>query len=161
AASRPSRCRTSRGAASSSSPTRTATAGRSSSCRRVPEAALGSPATGRRGRRPPTGERVAVSIEAGVRVIYLIRHAEKPGTTEGRGAGVSDKAEGVTRDGKPNEPSLLPCGWQRAGALVELFAPAEGALREGVLPPTQLIAPKYTKEPALNYRTHETILPLA
>ncbi len=95
------------------------------------------------------------------RVIYITRHAEKPGTTAGPCSGVSSKAEGVDVDGKPDEHSLLVCGWQRAGALATLFAPQAGPPRSTVVTPDQLVAPLYTREQMAGYRTHETILPLS
>jgi hypothetical protein len=44
--------------------------------------------------------------------IMLIRHAEKP----------DDKDAGVDQKGKPDKHDLVVRGWQRAGALVQLFA---------------------------------------
>jgi hypothetical protein len=51
--------------------------------------------------------------------IMLIRHAEKPHGSD----------QGVTDKGEPDPESLIVRGWQRAGALVALFDPAEGALQ--------------------------------
>lgn len=100
-------------------------------------------------------------MEAGARTIFIIRHGEKPGTSSVP-CEVTSKAEGVDREGDKDEHSLLVCGWQRAGALATLFAPTVGPLREGILTPFQLVAPKYKDpEKILRYRTHETILPLS
>ena len=52
--------------------------------------------------------------------IMIIRHAEKPTTTP------PPPLNGVTITGKQDKDSLIPRGWQRAGALVTLFAPARG-----------------------------------
>lgn len=46
--------------------------------------------------------------------IMLIRHAEKPS---------ADGASGVDESGNPDPESLIPRGWQRAGALVRFFHP--------------------------------------
>jgi hypothetical protein len=51
--------------------------------------------------------------------IMLIRHAEKPHGSD----------QGVTNKDEPDPESLIVRGWQRAGALVALFDPAEGALQ--------------------------------
>ena len=52
--------------------------------------------------------------------VLIIRHAEKPGS--------SGQPYGVNANGAQDEESLTPLGWQRAGALVPLFAPAHGPL---------------------------------
>ena len=48
--------------------------------------------------------------------VMIIRHAEKPGK--------NGSTRGVTAEGELNEGSLTVRGWQRAGALAQLFAPA-------------------------------------
>ena len=53
--------------------------------------------------------------------IMIIRHAEKPTTTP--------PVSGVDINGQQNEDSLIVRGWQRAGALVALFAPTKGPLQ--------------------------------
>ncbi|MEA2409523.1 MAG: hypothetical protein QOC77_84 [Thermoleophilaceae bacterium] len=63
------------------------------------------------------------------RSIFIIRHGEKP-----------PPGHGVDAGGKQDEHSLVPLGWQRAGALATLFAGKRAASRE---------------------RTHQTITPLA
>jgi hypothetical protein len=90
--------------------------------------------------------------DTSVRTIFIIRHGEKPDTPP---------PYGVDVDGNQNEHSLLPRGWERAGALATLFAPSGGQFRTGLKTPTQLIAPDYgsAKNDAI-HRTHETILPL-
>jgi hypothetical protein len=83
----------------------------------------------------------------------LIRHAEKP---LGDGPPL-----GVTVDGTQDPESLTPRGWQRAGALVGLFAPgSSGRPGSGLPTPTHLFAsqvgPRSSSE-----RPRETLQPLA
>lgn len=65
--------------------------------------------------------------------LMVVRHAEKP---TGDGA-----PYGVTGTGEPDAESLTVRGWTRAGALVELFAPATGAPpRAGLRRPDRVVA---------------------
>ena len=94
--------------------------------------------------------------------IMVIRHAEKPDGTN----------EGVTADGGPDKESLIVRGWQRAGALVALFDPANGSLQNPNLAVPQVI---YASDPdqasqaddddgkkgSKSKRPLETITPLA
>ena len=66
---------------------------------------------------------------SGPAVILLIRHAEKP---DGSG-----KPYGITIDGERSNGSLTVRGWNRAGALVELFlgVKAEGRSLESIATP--------------------------
>lgn len=83
------------------------------------------------------------------RVIYIIRHAEKPAAHHHRG---------VDFHGKENEHSLLPRGWQRSGALAALFDPDLGPLRPGLHVPELLVSPSYGgKKDNAQHRTHQTI----
>ena len=61
----------------------------------------------------------------------IIRHAEKPLT--------DPPTAGVEIDGTENGDSLIVQGWQRAGALVALFAPARGPLQDDRLATPQFI----------------------
>jgi broad specificity phosphatase PhoE len=79
------------------------------------------------------------------RSIVIIRHGEKP-----------PPGHGVELHGKHDDHSLVPQGWQRAGALVTFFWGPRAALPR----PAQLIAPKYASHPS-HERTHQTISPLA
>src|SRR5262245_16855969 len=88
-----------------------------------------------RGARCPTAWRKHMSNEESVRTIFIIRHGEKPEQKDGYG--VDDECN-------LKKTSLLPRGWQRAGALVRLFAPL-GDPRPGLTTPKQLIAPDYGK----------------
>ena len=83
--------------------------------------------------------------------IMLIRHAEKPAGTE--------PPFGITVDGAMDPLSLTVVGWQRAGALVELFDPAVGAVRSSLARPMHLFA----SNPGTNgsKRPLETITPLS
>jgi hypothetical protein len=100
------------------------------------------------------------------RLIFIIRHGEKPPDPPAPGVGdqatASDGPVGVDVDGNPNPHSLVPRGWQRSGALAVLFAPAAGPLRPGLAVPDQLLTPSYgdvTKTAA--HRTYQTILGLS
>jgi broad specificity phosphatase PhoE len=86
--------------------------------------------------------------------ILVIRHAEKPE----RGAAV-----GIDANGQPDPKSLTPRGWQRAGALVQFFAPGEDGE-----PQAPLVRPKHLfaahADPATSddsKRPRQTIEPLA
>ena len=88
---------------------------------------------------------------AGPTRIYLIRHGEKPGS--------SGPPFGVDSDGSANPHSLLPRGWQRAGALVVLFTRSTGST---LATPTSLLSPDYGKPAKTHeHRTYQTVQPLA
>ena len=85
-------------------------------------------------------------------VVMLLRHAEKP-----LGDG---PPHGVTVDGTLDPESLTPRGWQRAGALVGLFAPDPSGTRSPRLPaPTHLFASQIGPRSS-SARPRETLLPL-
>jgi hypothetical protein len=83
----------------------------------------------------------------------VIRHAEKP---------LSDPPPyGVTLKGEREKESLTVRGWQRAGALVTFFAPANGSFQDPSLAkPEFLYASTPTKRNG-SKRPIETITPLA
>ena len=85
--------------------------------------------------------------------ILLIRHAEKP---------AKDSApHGVTETGERSKESLEVRGWQRAGALTHLFAPADGHFQHvSLAKPQFLFASKPLKRRG-SRRPLETITPLA
>jgi hypothetical protein len=85
--------------------------------------------------------------------ILLIRHAEKP---------AKDSAPfGVTLKGDRSKESLEVRGWQRAGALTNLFAPPDGRFQHaGLARPNFLYASKPVKRRG-SRRPVETIIPLA
>jgi hypothetical protein len=94
--------------------------------------------------------------QASSRVIFIIRHGEKPPDLP-----VKAPPFGVDLCGSSNDHSLTTVGWQRAGALATLFAPFEASLRPGLLTPTQLISPDYgDSRSTAEHRTYETIFPL-
>ena len=63
--------------------------------------------------------------------IMVIRHAEKP-----------DGSVGVMPDGSADPEALTPTGWQRAGALVGLFAPPDGHFADARRRPLGLSTPR-------------------
>jgi hypothetical protein len=82
--------------------------------------------------------------------IMLIRHAEKP-----IGAGIS----GVSVAGREDFRSLTVRGWQRAGALIALFAPRQTQFSSSHLAtPTAIYASRPTPSSA---RPLQTVQPLA
>ena len=85
--------------------------------------------------------------------IMLLRHAEKP---------AKDNAPyGVTRKGERSKESLEVRGWQRAGALANLFVPANGHFHNSALVTPQFL---YASKPLRrkgSRRPFETIMPLA
>jgi hypothetical protein len=88
--------------------------------------------------------------------VLLIRHAEKPEPPWGTG---------VDQDGRPDEKSLAPRGWQRAGAWAELFVPSLGAA-PGLPRPTRIFASAHVEGLDGNgggksRRPEETVAPLA
>jgi hypothetical protein len=83
----------------------------------------------------------------------LIRHAEKPTS--------SPPPYGVNSKGEKESESLIVRGWQRAGALVSLFAPANNSFQNPSLAePKFLYASTPTKRNG-SKRPLETITPLA
>lgn len=97
-------------------------------------------------------------------VIYIIRHGEKPAESpDGHGKPQdSDPPHGVDFEGRKDEHSLLPRGWQRSGALAALFHPSSGSARTRLRAPGTLLAPSYS-DPAstIAHRTCQTIQGLA
>ena len=85
--------------------------------------------------------------------ILLIRHAEKPAK--------DGPPFGVTRNGDRSKESLEVRGWERAGALINLFASANGHFQHPSLAqPQSLFASKPVKRRG-SRRPVETITPLA
>lgn len=85
--------------------------------------------------------------------IMVIRHAEKPSN--------NPPTEGVTQVGEREKESLTVRGWQRAGALTCLFAPANGSFQHPSLAAPQFL---YASKPIRrngSRRPIETITPLA
>ena len=85
--------------------------------------------------------------------IMIIRHAEKPAE--------SGAPFWVDINGNQNPESLIPLGWQRAGALTVLFAPTDGKLQNpGIATPQYLYASGVAKH-SNSQRPLETITPLS
>ncbi len=83
----------------------------------------------------------------------LIRHAEKPPH--------SPPPYGVTDEGERESESLTVRGWQRAGALAVLFAPAGGSFQDPALAEPQFLYASKPKKRNGSRRPLETITPLA
>ncbi len=79
----------------------------------------------------------------------IIRHGEKP---NGTGAPF-----GVTASGVQDSESLTTTGWARAGALVELFAPAVGHVHRALARPAVVFASDQTGPAGGSARELETI----
>lgn len=87
--------------------------------------------------------------------IMVIRHAEKPepnSTTIGTG---------VTYNGSSNPESLAVQGWQRAGGLSCLFAPAHGPLQNSELATPQILYASGIGLKSKSMRPQETLTPLS
>jgi hypothetical protein len=82
--------------------------------------------------------------------IMVIRHAEKP-----NGDG------GLMPDGTPNPEALTVIGWQRAGALVTLFAPPGGHFADPHLATPQTIHAAGVAHHSASLRPQQTVAPLA
>ena len=88
--------------------------------------------------------------------IMIIRHAEKP----------TGQADGVNESGVASAHDLIVRGWQRAGALACLFAPARGPLQDPLLAkPAFIFASSAVDDPvpgnSRSRRSQETVTPLA
>lgn len=86
------------------------------------------------------------------RAIWVIRHGEKP----------ENGLLGVDDTGRPNEHSLIPRGWQRAGALTKIFTRSPAPGTPHLSTPDRLWCPTYggtahTEE----RRPYQTLLPLS
>jgi hypothetical protein len=83
----------------------------------------------------------------------LIRHAEKP---------AKDSAPfGVTSEGERSKESLEVRGWQRAGALASLLAPANGHFQHAALAKPQFLFASKPLRRKGSKRPLETLTPLA
>ena len=83
--------------------------------------------------------------------IMVIRHAEKP----------AGDTHGVTLEGKRESESLTVRGWQRAGALVSFFAPAQDSFTDPALAQPQYLFASRPKKRNGSRRSVETLTPLA
>ena len=86
--------------------------------------------------------------------IFVIRHAEKP----------SNELQGVNEQGTNDEKSLIPRGWQRAGALATFFGSPKGLTPPARIytsdPEKEKVAP-HDKIGSNSKRPLETVTPLA
>jgi len=87
-----------------------------------------------------------------LRRIMVIRHGEKPS--------LDGSVLGVDVAGSPNPDELSVRGWQRAGALVRFFAPADGPQRPGIQSPEFLFATGLSQH-VTSVRAAHTLAPLA
>lgn len=114
-------------------------------------------------------------------VIYIIRHGEKPSMIDSRARPLLPElvapTVGTDSQGNPNEHSLTPRGWQRAGALALRFATApvhnpsrsgphreDASNRTGWYRPEALFASRYTDnglDTSTMHRAYLTLQPLA
>lgn len=85
--------------------------------------------------------------------VMIIRHGEKPADPP-----ANPPPHGVNAHGEQNRHSLLPRGWQRAGAIAKLFGGA--APPEPFARPDAVFAPDYHHETPF-HRTSDTVTPLA
>lgn len=85
--------------------------------------------------------------------IMLIRHAERPAKV--------GSPYGVTIDGHTDVNSLSAPGWQRAGALSALFAPAHGPLQDDALATPQSLFASDVGTLSPSKREQETLTPLS
>jgi broad specificity phosphatase PhoE len=109
------------------------------------------PSPARSPSRRPVSRKASAAAQGTLPRIMLIRHAEKPAAHE----------RGVDRHGHPTEEGLSVTGWQRAGALLRLFAPRD----EADVPP-RLAVPRHLFAAAptplqASTRPRDTLQPLA
>ena len=89
--------------------------------------------------------------------IYIIRHADKQINLE-----IPEPPFGIDIEGNRNYHSLIPRGWQRAGALIGLFDPVTKVLSRDLERPTSLFSPLFgTLKNTKLQRTYQTIIGLA
>ena len=84
--------------------------------------------------------------------VMIIRHGEKPADEPQK-----PPPHGVDIEGRHCKHSLLPRGWQRAGALATIFG---AGADEPLATPQHVFAPDYGSETAI-HRTTVTVTPLA
>ncbi len=83
--------------------------------------------------------------------IMIVRHAEKPAA--------QGSPHGVDINGKTDPESLIPLGWQRAGALATLFAPSNGQFKSPLLVSPQFLFASGIGKHSHSLRPQETITP--
>lgn len=85
--------------------------------------------------------------------LMVIRHAEKP-SEDGSVLGISES-------GGQNPEELTAKGWQRAGALVRLFAPLEGRFSDPRIATPDVLFASAVAPQSKSLRPWHTILPLS
>lgn len=85
------------------------------------------------------------------KLVMIIRHGEKPKKKNG--------APGIDAQGKVDDHSLTPVGWQRARALADVFD-GQGPAPQGLVKPATIYAAGSRPE-GEGARTRETVMPLA
>jgi hypothetical protein len=85
--------------------------------------------------------------------IMIIRHAEKPAD--------DDSTNGVTMAGAKDPEELTVRGWQRAAALIRLFAPTDGRFADPRLATPDCIFASKVAHHSPSYRPQHTVTPLA
>lgn len=88
--------------------------------------------------------------------LMLIRHAEKPIPADPNSNPPTPAYNGIDINGNSDKDSLIPQGWQRAGALIKLFTSSSGPLPV----PQFLFAPNLFGK-GTSKRPYETITPLS
>lgn len=83
--------------------------------------------------------------------IMIVRHAEKPAA--------SGSPQGVDINGRKDPESLIPLGWQRAGALATLFAPSTGEYKSPLITKPQFLFASGVGKHSNSLRPQETITP--
>jgi hypothetical protein len=87
--------------------------------------------------------------------IMVIRHAEKAQTD------ADPKQHGININGEKDKESLIPLGWQRAGALVDFFVPRSAFFVNHIATPQFLFAADPGQHDKHSERPEETITPLS
>jgi hypothetical protein len=85
--------------------------------------------------------------------IMIVRHAEKPADPP--------PPQGIDINGNADPESLIPQGWQRAGALATLFAPSRGPLQAPELAVPQYLFAAGVGKHSHSERPEQTITPTA
>jgi broad specificity phosphatase PhoE len=102
-------------------------------------------------RPTPTPAPTSDAVPLGT-VVMVIRHGEKPEDNE--------SGPGLDAKGVEDDSSLTAVGWDRAHRLVDLFDPAQDALRPGLMRPKAIYAAG-ANDNGEGQRTRETVQPLA
>lgn len=83
----------------------------------------------------------------------IVRHAEKPAD--------QGSPHGVNIDGKQDPESLIPLGWQRAGALAAFFVPSNGIYVSPLITKPAFLFASGVGKHSNSLRPQETITPVS